>query len=84
MAHESLIDGSPTDSSKSWIDSLVWGGRWIDADGGKTTIGYALREGYDNYYEAWGGTVAFVRKRCAQHSDGAVGERRQPRVRGHR
>jgi Ca2+-binding RTX toxin-like protein len=54
MAHESLIDGSPTDGVNPWIDSLVWGGRWIDADGGKTTIGYALREGYDDYSEAWG------------------------------
>jgi serralysin len=40
-----LIDGTPTDGADQYIDSLVWGGRWIDDDGGKVTISYAAATG---------------------------------------
>ncbi len=40
-----LIDGTPTDGADKYIDSLVWGGRWIDGDGGKVTISYAAANG---------------------------------------
>jgi Ca2+-binding RTX toxin-like protein len=40
-----LIDGTPTDGADEYIDSLVWGGRWIDEDGGKVTISYAAANG---------------------------------------
>lgn len=40
-----LIDGTPTNGADKYIDSLVWGGRWIDADGGKVTISYSAANG---------------------------------------
>jgi len=40
-----LIDGTPTDGADKYVDSLVWGGRWIDDDGGKVTISYAAATG---------------------------------------
>jgi len=49
MAYGILIDGTPTDGANPWIDSLVWGGAWTDADGGKVTINYAVRVGLDPY-----------------------------------
>ena len=49
MAYGILIDGTPTDGANPWIDSLVWGGAWTDADGGKVTINYAVQTGYDPY-----------------------------------
>ena len=36
-----LIDGTPTNGSDPWVDSLVWGGAWTDGDGGKVTITYS-------------------------------------------
>ena len=35
-----LIDGTPTNGSDPWIDSLVWGGAWRDGDGGTVTINW--------------------------------------------
>ncbi|MGC9367897.1 MAG: M10 family metallopeptidase C-terminal domain-containing protein, partial [Paracoccaceae bacterium] len=49
MATGIPTDGTPTDGANPWIDSLVWGGKWADADGGTTTIGVALMSGADPY-----------------------------------
>ena len=40
-----LIDGTPTDGSDPWIDSLVAGGAWTDGDGGKVTIQWTAFQG---------------------------------------
>ncbi len=47
MAIGSFTDGTPTNGASPWIDSLVAGGRWVDADGGTTTISVAFVSGYD-------------------------------------
>ena len=38
-------DGTPTNGSDPWLDSLVWGGHWTDNDGGTVTITYSLESG---------------------------------------
>ena len=43
--YQTLTNGAPTGGLNPWIDTLVMGGRWSDADGGTTTIGYAFTEG---------------------------------------
>jgi Ca2+-binding RTX toxin-like protein len=50
LAIQAATDGTPTNGANPWIDSLVWGGRWADADGGTTTIGYTLMSGIDPYF----------------------------------
>lgn len=40
-----LIDGTPTDGSDPWIDSLVGGGAWKDSDGGPVTIQWTAFQG---------------------------------------
>jgi len=40
-----LIDGTPTDGSDPWVDSLVAGGAWTDADGGTVTIQWVAFQG---------------------------------------
>ena len=48
-ATEILIDGTPTNGAIPWVDSLVWGGAWTDADGGTTTISISTVSGPDPY-----------------------------------
>src|SRR5262245_6197429 len=58
-AQGTLIDGTPTNGANLWIDSLVGGWRWTDADGGTTTISYATVQG--NYTEqATGPSIAWT------------------------
>ena len=45
MAFETYTDGTPTNGANPWIDSLVWGGKWADSDGGTVTISYATTSG---------------------------------------
>lgn len=45
MAFEVYTDGTPTDGANPWIDALVWGGAWDDADGGTVTISYTMMSG---------------------------------------
>jgi serralysin len=40
-----LIDGTPTNGSDPWIDSLVGGGAWKDSNGGKVTIQWTAFQG---------------------------------------
>jgi Ca2+-binding RTX toxin-like protein len=40
-----LIDGTPTDGSDPWIDSLVAGGTWTDSNGGTVTIQWTAFQG---------------------------------------
>jgi len=40
-----LIDGTPTNYSDPWIDSLVAGGAWKDNDGGTVTIQWTAFQG---------------------------------------
>ncbi len=40
-----LIDGTPTDGSDPWIDSLVTGGAWKDSNGGTVTIQWTAFQG---------------------------------------
>ncbi|WP_095587274.1 M10 family metallopeptidase [Actibacterium ureilyticum] len=47
MATGILIDGTPTDGTNPWIDSLVWGGAWADSDGGPVTVNLHIGTGYD-------------------------------------
>jgi Ca2+-binding RTX toxin-like protein len=39
------IDGTPTDGTDPWIDSLVSGGAWKDSDGGTVTIQWTAFQG---------------------------------------
>ena len=53
-ATEIRIDGTPTNGSNPWLDSLVWGGRWADTlglptTGGPVTVTFALMSGSDPY-----------------------------------
>ncbi|MEZ5778693.1 MAG: M10 family metallopeptidase [Paracoccaceae bacterium] len=48
IAYQTSTDGTPTNGANPWIDSLVWGGRWADADGGTVTIGYSAAAGYNS------------------------------------
>ncbi|MBM3589226.1 MAG: DUF4214 domain-containing protein [Alphaproteobacteria bacterium] len=43
--YQALTNGAPTGGLNPWIDSLVWGGRWSDSDGGTTTVGYGFMSG---------------------------------------
>jgi serralysin len=45
MASVVEFDGTPTNGANPLIDSLVWGGRWADGDGGITTLTYSLASG---------------------------------------
>ncbi len=45
MAFETYTDGTPTNGANPWIDALVWGGAWDDANGGTVTISYAMTSG---------------------------------------
>lgn len=48
MATEIEIDGTPTNGSNPYIDSLVWGGAWgADTTGGTVNVTYALMSGSD-------------------------------------
>ena len=50
-----LMDGTPTNGSDAWIDSLVSGGAWRDGNGGTVTINWTAFQGTmdgDNSY-AW-------------------------------
>jgi hypothetical protein len=40
-----LIDGTPTNGSDPWIDSLVAGGAWTDGNGGPVTIQWTAFQG---------------------------------------
>jgi len=40
-----LIDGTPTDGTDPWIDSLVGGGAWKDSNGGTVTIQWTAFQG---------------------------------------
>ena len=44
-AIEAPIDGTPTDGTNPFIDSLVWGGRWQTPNSTKTSITYFLQSG---------------------------------------
>src|SRR5687767_10985257 len=57
MAFQQLIDGTPTNGASPWIDSLVFGGVWRDADGGTVTIDYAFAHGTDPAGMLWGGVA---------------------------
>ncbi len=51
-----LIDGTPTDYSDPWIDSLVAGGAWKDSDGGKVTIQWTAFQGTMDGQNSYGWT----------------------------
>ena len=42
-AIEALTDGTPTNGTNPFIDSLVWGGRWQTPNSTKTNITYFLQ-----------------------------------------
>ena len=53
-AEEVFVDGTPTNGANPWIDSLVWGGAWIDSlglgsTGGPVTISFSTVSGVDPY-----------------------------------
>jgi len=53
-ASQVYVDGTPTNGSNPWIDSLVWGGAWSDTPGlsttgGPVTISYSAVSGADPY-----------------------------------
>ena len=53
-ADQVAIDGTPTNGTNPWIDSLVWGGAWADSSGlatsgGPVTISWFAATGYDDY-----------------------------------
>lgn len=53
-ASETYVDGTPTNGTNPWIDSLVWGGAWADTPGlltssGPVTISFAAVTGTDPY-----------------------------------
>jgi len=57
-----LIDGTPTNGTDPWIDSLVWGGAWRDGDGGTVTIQwtavYGTINGQPSMNWSWAGVTA--------------------------
>jgi serralysin len=52
-AIEIKIDGTPTDGKNPWLDSLVWGTRWMNSDGSDNTtqITYFAQAGEDPHNE---------------------------------
>lgn len=53
-ASEIFVDGTPTNGSNPWLDSLVWGAAWADTSGlattgGPVTISYVAVTGTDPY-----------------------------------
>ena len=53
-ADQVAIDGTPTNGTNPWIDSLVWGGAWagssgLATSGGPVTISWFAATGYDDY-----------------------------------
>jgi Ca2+-binding RTX toxin-like protein len=51
-----LIDGTPTDGSDPWIDSLVTGGAWTDGNGGTVTIQWTAFQGTMDGQNSYGWT----------------------------
>ena len=51
-----LIDGTPTDGSDPWIDSLVTGGAWKDSNGGTVTIQWTAFQGTMDGQNSYGWT----------------------------
>ena len=51
-----LIDGTPTNYSDPWIDSLVGGGAWKDSDGGTVTIQWTAFQGTMDGQNSYGWT----------------------------
>ncbi len=51
-----LIDGTATDGSDLWIDSLVGGGAWIDGNGGPVTIQWTAFQGTMDGQNSYGWT----------------------------
>ena len=51
-----LIDGTPTNGSDPWIDSLVGGGAWTDGDGGPVTIQWTAFQGTMDGQNSYGWT----------------------------
>ena len=45
-ATQTWTDGTPTNGADPWMDSLTWGGRWVDSDGGRVTISIAAVQDY--------------------------------------
>lgn len=63
-ASEVIVDGTPTNGSNAWIDSLVWGAAWADTPGlittgGPVTISFAAVSGNDPYGVFAGATMAW-------------------------
>ena len=50
------IDGTPTDYSDPWIDSLVAGGAWKDSNGGTVTIQWTAFQGTMDGQNSYGWT----------------------------
>ncbi len=53
-ASEAVTDGTPTNGKNPWIDSLVWGGKWVDTPGlstagGAVSISVAFQSGSGAY-----------------------------------
>ena len=51
-----LIDGTPTNGSDPWVDSLVGGGAWKDSDGGTVTIQWTAFQGTMDGQNSYGWT----------------------------
>ncbi|WP_425067150.1 matrixin family metalloprotease [Reyranella sp.] len=51
-----LIDGTPTNYSDPWVDSLVGGGAWKDNDGGTVTIQWTAFQGTMDGQNSYGWT----------------------------
>ncbi len=45
MAFISAIDGTPSNGSNPWLDSLVWGGAWSSGNKPEVTITYTFKMG---------------------------------------
>lgn len=52
-------DGTPTNGTNPWLDTLVEGGRWADANGGTTTINVSFMSGRDPYANIPGVTLGW-------------------------
>ncbi len=52
-------DGTPTNGANPWLDTLVEGGRWADANGGTATITVSFMSGRDPYTNIPGVTLGW-------------------------
>ena len=64
-----LIDGTPTNYSDPWIDSLVGGGAWKDSDGGTVTIQWTAFQGTMDGQNSYGWTSSALRRETSRTFD---------------